>query len=177
MLQSMVLQRVGHNWVNNSNNSSSMSSSNCCFLTHIQVSQEIGKVDYYIHLFKTLPQFIVIHTVKDFSIVNEAEVDIFLEFPCFLHDQTNVGNLTSGSSASSKPSLYIWKFLVHVLLKPSLKDFEHNFASMWNEYNCMVVWTLFFIALLWHWNEKLTFSSPVTTAEFSNLLTYCVQAV
>ena len=90
MLQSMVLQRVGHNWVNNSNNSSSMSSSNCCFLTHIQVSQEIGKVDYYIHLFKTLPQFIVIHTAKDFSIVNEAEVDIFLEFPCFLHDPTNV---------------------------------------------------------------------------------------
>ena len=70
---------------------------------------------------------IVIHTVKGFGIVNTAEVDVFLELPCFLHDLTNVGNLIS---ASSKPTLYIWKFLVHVLLKPSLMDFEHNLASM-----------------------------------------------
>ena len=72
----------------------------------------------------------MIHTVKGFIIVNEAKVDVFLEFPCFLYDPTNVGNLISGSSAFSKSSLYIWKFSVHVLLKPSLKDFEHYHASM-----------------------------------------------
>ena len=68
-------------------------------------------------------QFIVIHTVKGFSIVSEAGVNVFLEFPCFLHNPTNAGNLISCSSAFYKPSMYIWKFLVHVLLKPSLKDF------------------------------------------------------
>ena len=76
---------------------------------------------------------------------HEAEVDVFLEFPCFLYDPMNVANLLSGSSDFLKPSLYIWKFLVHILLKPSLKDFEHNLTSMWNEYNRMVVWT--FLAL------------------------------
>ena len=75
-------------------------------------------------------QFVVIYTVRDLSIVNEAEVDVFLEFPCFLCDPTDVGNLISDSSAFSKPSLYTWKFLIHVLLKPSLKDFEHYLASM-----------------------------------------------
>ena len=78
--------------------------------------------------------------IKGFSIVNEAEVDVFLEFPCFLYDPTNVGNLISGSSVFSKPSLYIWKFLVHILLKPSLKDFEYNLTSMWRESSCIVVW-------------------------------------
>ena len=81
----------------------------------------------------------MISTVKRFSTVNEAEVDVFLEFPCFLYDPTSVGNLISGSSAFSKPRLYIWKFLVHVLLKPRLKGFEHNLTSMGNEYNCAVV--------------------------------------
>ena len=76
-------------------------------MTHIQASQEAGEVVWHSHLFKNFPQFVVIHTVKDFSVVNEAEVDIFLEFPCFLCDLVNVGNLTSNSSASSKPSLYI----------------------------------------------------------------------
>ena len=76
------------------------------------------------------PQFIVIHTVKDFSIVKDAEVHVFLEFPCFFYDQMDVGNFISGSSAFSKSSLYIWKILIHVLLKPSLKDFEHDLASM-----------------------------------------------
>ena len=79
---------------------------------------------------KKFPQFVVVHIVKDFSVVNEAKVDVFLEFPCFLHDSTNVGNLISASSASLKPSLYLWKFLVHVLLKPSLKNLEHKLASM-----------------------------------------------
>jgi len=79
---------------------------------------------------KNFPQFVVVHIVKGFSVVNEAKVDVFLEFLCFLHDSTNVGNLISASSASSKPSLYLWKFLVHVLLKPSLKNLEHKLASM-----------------------------------------------
>ena len=85
---------------------------------------------WYSHLFKSFPQFVVIHKVKDFSVVNEAEIDIFLEFPCFFYDPVNVGNLISGSSAFSKSSLYIWKFSVHVLLKPSMKDFENCLASM-----------------------------------------------
>ena len=82
----------------------------------------------YSHLFKNFPQFVVIHTVKVFSLVNEEEVDVFLEFPCFFYDPVDVGNLISRSSAFSKSSLYIWKFLVYVLLKPSLKDFEHLLA-------------------------------------------------
>ena len=84
----------------------------------------------YSHLFKNFPQFVVIYTVKGFSVVNDIDVDIFLEFPSFLYDPTIVGNLISGSSASSEPKLYIWKFLIHLLLKPSFKDFEHNLASM-----------------------------------------------
>ena len=84
---------------------------------------------WYLHLFKKFPQFVVIHTVKGFREVNE-EVDVFLEFLCFLYDSTNDGNLISGSSASSKPSLYIQKFSVHVLLKLGLDNFEHSFASM-----------------------------------------------
>ena len=81
----------------------------------------------------------MIQRVKGFSMVNEAEVDILLEFTCFLYDPMNVGSLISGSSASLKPSLYIWKFLVHILLKPVLKDFEHSLTSMQNEGNFMVV--------------------------------------
>ena len=94
-----------------------MSGSNYCFLSCIQVSQEAGDVVWYSHLIKNFPQFAVIHTVKGFSTVNELEVDIFLEFPCFLYDPAYVGNLISGSSAFSKLSLHICKFLVHVLLK------------------------------------------------------------
>ena len=88
---------------------------------------------------KNFPWFVVIHTVQGFNVVNEAEVDVFLELPCFLHDPMNVGNLISGSSASSKPSLHIWKILVHILWKPSLNDFVHKPASMWNEHNCTAV--------------------------------------
>ena len=83
---------------------------------------------WYSHLSKNFPQFVVIHTVKGFGVVNEA--DVFLDFFYFFYDPTDVGNLISGSSAFSKSSLYIWKISVHVLLKPSLKDFEHNLASM-----------------------------------------------
>ena len=134
-----------------------MSGSNCCFLACIQVFQEAGKVVWYSHLFQNFPQFIVIHTVKGFSIVNETEVDVFLEVPCFLYDPMNDGNLTSGSSAFSKSSLYIWNFSVHVLLKANLKDFEHYLASMWNKCNCTVLWTFFAIALFGDWNENWPF--------------------
>ena len=130
-----------------------MSSSNYCFLTCLQISQEEGQVVWYSHLFQNFPQFVVIHTVKGFSIVNEAEIDVFLELPCFLHDPTIVGNLIFGSSSSLKPSLYVWKFLVHILLKPSLKDFQHNLTNMQTEHSCMVVLTVFDTALLWDWNE------------------------
>ena len=84
----------------------------------------------YSHLLKNFPQFVVIYAVKRFGIINKAEVDVFLEFSCFFDDPTDVGNLTSGSSVFSKSSLNIWKFTVHILLKPSLEDFEHYFASM-----------------------------------------------
>ena len=107
-----------------------MSISNCCFLTCIQISQEAGQVVWYSHLFQHFPQFIVIHTVKGFGIVKEAEVDIFLEVSCFFDDPADVGNLISGSSAFSETSLNIWKFMVHVLLKPVLENFEHYFTSV-----------------------------------------------
>ena len=93
------------------------------------VSKEEGKVVWYSHLLN-FPQFVVIYTVKSFGIVNEAEVDVFLELSCFFDDPTDAGTLISGSSAFSKSSLNIWKFLVHVLLKPSLENFEHYFACV-----------------------------------------------
>ena len=143
-----------------------MSSSNCCFLTCMQVSQEAGQVVCYAHLLQNFLQFIVMHTVKVFGIVNKAEVDVFLELSCFFCDPTDVGNLISCSSAFSKSSLNIWKFTVHVLLKPGLENFEHYFASVWDECNCAVVWAFFGIAFLWDWNESWPF--PVqATAEFS----------
>ena len=86
---------------------------------------------WYSHLLKNLPQFVMMHTVKGFSVVNKTEVDVFLEFPCFLYDPANVGSLISGSSAISKTSLLnIWKFTVHVLLKPGLENFKHHFTSV-----------------------------------------------
>ena len=94
---------------------------------------------WYSHIFKNFPQFVVIHTVKGFGIVNNTEVDVFLEFSCFFDDPMDVSNLISSSSAFSKSSLNIWKFTVHVLLKPGLENVEHYFVSMCNEYNCAVV--------------------------------------
>ena len=143
-----------------------MSSSNCWFLTCIQISQEAGQVVWYSHLFKYVPQFVVIHTVKGFGIVNKAEVDVFLELSCFFSDPTDVGNLISGSSVFSKTSLNIWKFTVHLLLKPSLENFEHYFAGVWDECNCMVVWTFFGIAFLWDWNENWPFPVLWTLLSF-----------
>ena len=154
-----------------------MSSSNCCFLICLQMSQEAGEVVWYSHLFQNFPQFVVIHTVKGFGIVNKAEVDVFLELSCFFDDPANVGNLISGSSAFSKPSLNIWKFTVHILLKLDLENFEYYFASMWDECNCAVVWTFFSIAFLWDWNELKKDWNEVLwpLLSFPNLLAYWVQ--
>ena len=94
---------------------------------------------WYSHLFHNFPQFAVIYMVKGFGIISKAEVDVFLEFSCFFYDPVDVGNLISGSSAFSKSSLNIWKFMVHVLLKPGLENFEHYFASVCDECNCAVI--------------------------------------
>ena len=139
-----------------------MSSSNYCFLTCIQISQEAGQVVWYSHLLKNFPQFVVIHTLKGFGVVNKAEVDIFLELSCFFDDPTDVGNLIYVPSAFSKSSLNIWKFM----------RFIWRFTNCWSltwrilsitllacemSANCVVVWTFFGVALLWDWNENWPF--------------------
>ena len=154
-----------------------MSSSNSCFLTCIQVSQEACQLVCYSHFFQNFPQFIVIHTVKGFGIVNKVEIDVSLELSCFFDDPADVGNLISGSSAFSKTSLNIRRFTVHILLKPGLENFEHYFASMWDECNCVVVWAFFGIAFLWDWNEKWPLPVLWPLLSFPNLLTYWVAAL
>ena len=113
--------------------------------------------------------------VKGFGIVKKAEVDVFLELSCFFHDPVDVGNLISGSSAFSKISLNIWKFTVHGLLKPAFENFGHIFASMWDEFYCVVVWAFFGIAFLWDWNENWPFPVLWPLLSFQNLLAYWVQ--
>ena len=145
----------------------SMSISNCCYLTCMQISQEAGQMVWDSQLLKNFPQFTVIHIVKGFGIVNKAEIDVFQELSCFSDNLMDVGNLISGSHlAFSKSSLNIWEFTVHILLKPGLENFEHYFTSMWDECSCVV------LNILWQWSSlglewKLTFCSPVATAEFS----------
>ena len=153
----------------------SMSSSNCCFLTCIQISQEAGQVVWYSHLFQNFPQFTVIHIVKGFGIVNKAEIDVFLELSCFFNDPADVGNLISGTSAFSKTSLNIWKFTVHILLKPGLENFKHYFTSMWDECNCAVVWAFFGNVFLWDRNENWLFPVLWPLLSFPDLLAYWVQ--
>ena len=150
-----------------------MSCSNCCFLTCIQISQKAGIVVWYSHL--RIFHSLLWSTVKGFIVVNEAEVHIFLEFSCFFYDPTDVGNLICGSSAFSKSSLNIWEFLVHVLLKPSLENLEHYFASVWDECSYAVDWTFFGIAFLWDWNENWPFPFLWSLLSFPNLLVYRVQ--
>ena len=133
------------------------SSSDCSFLTCMQISQETGQVVWYSQLLKNFPQFVVTHTVKNFGVVDKAEVDVFLELSYFFDDLTDTGNLISGSSAFSKFSLHIWKFSVHVLLKPGLGNFEHYFTSRRDECNRVVVWTFIGKAFLWDWNENWHF--------------------
>ena len=149
-----------------------MSGFNYCFLTCIQISQEASQMDWYSHLFQNFPQFVVIHKVKAFRIINKAEVDVFLELSCFLDDTVN---LISGSSAFSKFSLNIWKFTVHILLKPGLENYEHYFTSLWDDCNCAVVWAFFGIAFLWDWNESWPFPVLWPLLSFPNLLAYWVQ--
>ena len=152
----------------------SMSDSNCCFLTCIQVSHEAGKVVWYSHQFKNFLQFVVIYTVKGFSVVNEAETDIFLELSCFFNDPADVSNLICGSSTFLKTILNIWKSSVHKVLKPNLKDFEHYLARMWNECNCVVVWTLLALPFFGiRMKNELFQLWPVLS--FPNLLTNWVQ--
>ena len=119
----------------------------------------------------------VIHTVKGFGIVNKAKKisKIFLELSCFFNDPADVGKLISGSSTFSKSSFNVWKFTVHVLLKPGLENFEHYFASVWDECNCVVVWAFFGIAFLWDWTENWPFPVLWPLLSFPNLLAYWVQ--
>ena len=150
----------------------SMSSSTCCLLTCIQISQEAGQVVWYSHLFQNFPQFIVIHTVKGLGIVNQAEIDVFLKLSCFFSDPADVGNLIAGSSAISKTSLNIWNFTIHVLLKVGLENFEHYITSMWDECNYAVVWAFFGIAFLWDWTENWPFPILWPLLSFPDLLAY-----
>ena len=108
---------------------------------------------WFSHLFKTFPKFLMIHTVKGFSIVHETEVDVFLEFPRYLYDPVNIGNLISSSSSFSKPSLDIWEFLVHIMFKPSMQDLKQDLTSMGDEYNRPMVGTFFSTTLLGNWDE------------------------
>ena len=155
----------------------SMSNSNCYFLTYIQISQEAGQVVWYSHLLKNFPQFVVIHIVKDFGIINKAEIDVFLELSCFFYDLMDVDNLIYGPSAFLKSTLNTWKFTVHVLLKLGLDNFGHYFTSVWDEFNCAVVWASFGIASLWDWNENWPFPVLWPLLSFPNLLAYWVQHV
>ena len=152
-----------------------MSSSNCCFLTCIQISQEAGQVVWYSPLFKNFPQFVVIYTVKGFGVVNKPKVDVFLELCCFCDDPTDVRNLISGSLPFLNQPWTSGNFMVHLLLKPGLENFEHSFASVWDGCNCVVVWTFFGIALLWDWNENWLFLVLWPLLSFLNLLPYWLQ--
>ena len=151
----------------------SMSGSNCCSLTCIQVSQEAGQVVWYSQLFQNFPVY-VIHTVKGFGIVNKAEIDVFSETLLLFRWSNRCWQFgISGSSPFFKSSLNIWKFTVHILLKPGLENFEHYFASVWDECDCAIVWTFFGIVFLWDWNENWPF--PVLwSLLFSKLLAYWV---
>ena len=118
-------------------------------------------------------QFVVIHTIKGFGVVDD-----FLELSCFFDDPTDVANSISGSSAFSKTSLNIWKFMVHVLLKPGLENFEHYFARVWDEGNCAVVWAFFGIAFLWVWNANWPFPVlwPLEFSKFAGILSAAAHA-
>ena len=145
----------------------SMSSSNCCFLTCIQVSQEPGQAVWYSHLFQNFPQFIVIHTVKGFDIVNKAEIDVFLELSCFFDDPADVGNLISGSSSFSNPAWTSGSSQFTYRWSLTWENFEQYFTCMWDWVQLCsslnILWHCLSLGLEW----KLTFFSTVATAEFS----------
>ena len=152
----------------------SMSSSNCCFLTCIQISQEAGKVIWYSHLFQNFSQFVVIHTVKGFGIVSKAEIDFSGTLLLFWWSN-RCWQFDLWFLCLFKIQLDICKFTVHVLLKPGLENFEHYFASVWDECNCAVVWAFFGIAFLWGWNENWPFPVLWPLLSFPDLLAYWVQ--
>ena len=116
----------------------SMSSSNCCFLTCIQISQEAGQVVWYSHLLKNFPQFVLIYTVKGFGVINKAEVDVFLLFFCFFYDPTDIDNLISRFSAFSSFQLEHLELHSSHTIEAWLENSEHYFASVWDECNCVV---------------------------------------
>ena len=134
------------------------------------VSQEAGQVVWYAHLFQNFPVYCDPH--KGF---NKEEVNVFLELSCLFNDTMDVGNLISDFSAFSKTNLNIWKFIVHILLKPGLDNFEHYCTSMWDECNCAEVWAFFGIAFLWNWNENWPFLGLWPLPSFPDFLAYWVQ--
>ena len=151
-----------------------MSSSNCCFLTCTGFSR--GRSDDLV--FPSLSEFSTVYCDPHSQRLwhsQESRNRCFVGTLCFFYDPADVGNLISGSSAFSKTSLNIWKFTVHVLLKPDLENFEHYFTSMWDECNCVVVWAFLCIAFLWDWNECWTFPVLWPPLSFPNLLAYWVQ--
>ena len=155
----------------------SLSSSNCCFLSYIQVSQEACKVVWYFHLFKNFTQFVVICTVKRFSIVNKAEVDFFflMEFSSFFLWSTTCWQFDLWFLCLFSVYLYIWNFLVHIILKPALEDIEYYIASIWNACNGVAVWIFFVIVHLRIWNENWPFSVLWSLLSFPSFLASWVQ--
>ena len=134
-----------------------MSYSNCCFLTHIQISQEAGKVAWYSHSWRIFHNLLWFTQSKALASSAKQKYMISSNYLVFFYDPMDVDNLISGPSPFSKCSLNIWKFLVHGLLKPSLENFEHYFTSVWDDCNCVVVWAFFGIAFLRDWNENWPF--------------------
>ena len=151
----------------------SMPSSNCCFLTCIQISQEAGQVVWYSHLKKFSTVYCDPHSQRLWH-SQWSRNRCFSETLLLFQWSSDVCNLISGSSAFSKTSLNIRKFMVHVLLKPGLENFEHYFTSVWDKYNCAVVWAFFGIAFLWDWNENWPFPVLWPLLSFRNLLPYWV---
>ena len=125
---------------------------------------------WYSHLSKRFPQFVMIHTVKGFRVVDETEIDDLLKFPCFRYNSVNVGNLIPSSSSFSKPSLEIWKFLVRIMLKPSLQDFKYDLTSMEDGTNCPMVRMFFGTILLGNWDEDGPFPIQWPLLGFPDLL-------
>ena len=151
-----------------------MSSSHCCFLTCIQVSQEACQVVWYSHLFQSFSQFIVIHTVKGIGIVNEAEIDVFLNSLAFLMIQWMLAIWSLVPLPFLNPA-WIAGSSRFTLLKPGLENFEHHFTSMWDECNYVVVWACFGIVFLWDWNKNWPFPVLWPLLSFPDLLAYWVQ--
>ena len=148
-----------------------MSDSNCHFLTYIQTLRRQVRWSATPQSLKNFPQFVVVHTVKGFTIISEVDVDVFLEYAWFPYDPMDVGNLISGSSNQ----FVHLEVLSSCTVKLSLKDFEHYLASKWDEHNCMIGWTFFGIAFLLDWNENWPFPALWPLLSFPNLLTYWMQ--